>query len=596
VTYLDPHDFDQGILPVDGSQRLFELGKPDGYGATVWQNVAFTDAYYQTKFAPDGRPIPGAYNVLVNDQVSGIDAHSDVWNVFYKRTVSDPNSTTGYAFSRIARQGTGSHPNLRDDSNAQFRFYSAQQDHQHSAETLVDPDTGNANTQGLNQLGLTVDGVNFAAWPPATNPLEIVNGNFRHAGDELLPGWVDHGGGRVLAGTCPFLTVCGDALDGTLTLGERTRSRTHNRFYVPAFGTRLLFDLKQTDASTDDQLVVRIGTQVLRKLKLNSVDGSFTTQTLEIPAALRDGSRTLEFAIAAGGAGIDSEVKIDNVRLAANTRMYRAYNPNADFHFFTTSFAQFVNAVRHGYRDETTGNSGFEVYGIALTDARGTAMPIYRVYNLQRGFHYYTLNLNEKNFLVSINPPPASGPDTRTIGWRDEGIEGYMYAAPAGSMAPAGTTLVHRLYNNDSGVHLFTQDFNTRNAILAQFPGIWVEHNPLGYAFPINASGQAAARRARAVAESQAEDDGNAAAAWTTTVGERLHRPASNLAGQLDSSRIADVPSMIPHGGGDADYETPHVVRRFGMTQDRGSHDLDQRLLDQVWSDLGDAFDSPFPK
>jgi hypothetical protein len=590
VTYLDPHDFDQGILPVDGSQRLYELGKPDGYGATVWQNVAFTDVYYQTEFAPDGRPIPGAYNVLVNDQVSGIDAHSDVWNIVYKATVSDSNSTTGYAFSRIAQQATGSHPNLRDASNSQFRFYSAQQDHQHSSETLVDSDTGNANTQGLNQLGLTVDAVNFAAWPPATNPLEIVNGDFRHIGDELLPGWVDHGGGRV--SICPAIPICADALDGSLTLGIGTSSRTHNWFYVPAFATRLLFDLKRTDASSDDQLVVRIGTQIVRTLPLNSVDGSFMTQSVEIPTALRDGSRTLEFAITAGGAGIDSEVRIDNVRLAANTRMYRAYNPNADSHFFTTSRAQFDNAVRNGYRDESTGNSGFDVFETALTDVRGTAIPIYRVYNLQRGTHYYTLNLNEKNFLVNIVPPPASGPDTRTIGWRDEGIEGYMYAAPVGSAAPSGTTLVHRLYNNNSGVHFFTQDVNTRNAILAAFPGVWVEHDPVGYAFAVNASGQAAARRALALAESEPYLNGDFSAvssvAQTSAVGDASLHSTSDLAGQLAMSRSGNASTVRTRGSADANSETSELLRHFETARDRVSRDLDQGLLDQVWSDIGD--------
>jgi hypothetical protein len=79
VTYLDPHDFDQSLLAVDGDQRLFDLGRPDGYGAAVWKNVAFADVYYQTRglnslvlpdtLVPDGRPIPGAYNVLLDGEL-----------------------------------------------------------------------------------------------------------------------------------------------------------------------------------------------------------------------------------------------------------------------------------------------------------------------------------------------------------------------------------------------------------------------------------------------------------------------------------------------------------------------------------------------
>ena len=286
------------------------------------------------------------------------------------------------------------------------------------------------------------------------------------------------------------------------------------------------------------------------------------------------------------------------------TRMYRAYNPNVDFHFFTTSFAQFDNAVRAGYRNETTGNPGFEVLEGAVSDDLGTATPIYRVYNLQRGFHYYTLNLNEKNFLVNIVPPPVSGPDTRTTGWRDEGIEGYMYAAPSGSTAPAGTTLVHRLYNNNSGVHLFTQDVNVRNAILAAFPGVWVQHDPLGYGFAVTASGQAAARRAPALAALESRDEsremrGNLAATFSTlsTLDSRLATPhaASVLSDSPASARLGDVPPMKSRAPANVIPDSSNPLRRFGSDRDRGTHPLDTRLLDQVWSDFGDEFASLMP-
>ncbi|MBI2481616.1 MAG: hypothetical protein HYV60_24115, partial [Planctomycetia bacterium] len=343
VTYLDPHDFDQGFLPVDGSQRLYELGRPDGYGATVWDNVAFADVYYQTRgsnegaflpdfIVPEGRPIPGAYNVLLDTELPSLDPdpysfldasgdHSYVWNCFYLGTVLWPDplpedcapsassvdfSSTGYAFSRILAQ---SRPVLVEIANQEFRFFSQPaeaQDHAHSPASLTD------NGQPLNQ-----NEVNFTRWEPMWNPLEILNGDFQHAGDELVPGWVDHGGGRVLAGACPGGFPCGDAFDGSLTLGSRTVSRTHNRFYIPAGATLLLFDLKRTDASDDDQLVVRIGEQVLTTSPLNSFDGAFATQTVEIPTALRDATHTLEFAIILGGARIEAEVQIDNVRMAS---------------------------------------------------------------------------------------------------------------------------------------------------------------------------------------------------------------------------------------------------------------------------------------
>jgi ELWxxDGT repeat protein len=279
-------------------------------------------------------------------------------------------------------------------------------------------------------------------------------------------------------------------------------------------------------------------------------------------------------------------------------RMYRAYNRGADFHFFTTSRAQFDNAVRAGYRDETTGNSGFTVYPRAVTDERGTAIPIYRLYHLARGFHYYTLDANERASILMQQSAPG------VLGWRDEGIEGYMYAAPAGSTAPVGTTLVHRLYNNNSGVHLFTQDVNVRTSILAAFPGVWVEHDPVGFAFAVNASGQAAARRAQALAVVESRDEsremrGNLAATFSSlsTLDSQLYTPHSTSVwvGPAASSRNGDLPPARSRASVDVLSDSSNPVRRFGTDRHRGTHPLDSRLLDRVWSDFGDEFVSWMP-
>jgi hypothetical protein len=153
-------------------------------------------------------------------------------------------------------------------------------------------------------------------------------------------------------------------------------------------------------------------------------------------------------------------------------RFRRSYNPNADFHFFTTSLAEFNAAVSAGYRDETTNNAGFAV----VTEAVTGAQTVYRLYNLQRGFHYYTTNAAERDRLVGLVPPTS--PDFGTIGWRYEGDEGFMYAGQV-----AGTVEIFRLYNPLSGTHLFTESATTRNAVLGL--GTWVQHSRLGFAYPI---------------------------------------------------------------------------------------------------------------
>ena len=100
VTYLDPHDFNQG-LGFDYTQRLFELGPR--LRRRGLSDVAFTDVYYQTpagsqgvryrRNIPGGRPIPGAYNRWsVASELAvvarAVNDHSWVWEGFYLATCS----------------------------------------------------------------------------------------------------------------------------------------------------------------------------------------------------------------------------------------------------------------------------------------------------------------------------------------------------------------------------------------------------------------------------------------------------------------------------------------------------------------------------
>jgi hypothetical protein len=128
VTYLDPHDFDQKWIPVDGPQRLYDLGRPSDYGTSVWNNVAFTDVYYQTRgtnssfgvdlhgaFLPNGRPIPGAFNLYLVDQLPPSPApgaggdHSYVWEGFYTATVTQSD------FEDVDNDGLGNEDTNHND-------------------------------------------------------------------------------------------------------------------------------------------------------------------------------------------------------------------------------------------------------------------------------------------------------------------------------------------------------------------------------------------------------------------------------------------------------------------------------------------------
>ena len=192
---------------------------------------------------------------------------------------------------------------------------------------------------------------------------------------------------------------------------------------------------------------------VLRSLLMSSVSTS-------PPSGVRTVTASLQVASDAA-ATVTRDVEIAARRTTSpEMRFYRAYNPNADYHFFTTNRAEFDNAVTAGYRDESLGQQGFAI----PTDYVSGSSIMHRMYNLSNGRHYYTLSDPERDALVQA-------------GWRFEKDEGYMFTSPG-----AGRFEVFRLYNRSTGVHLYTENSAVKDAILAAYPGIWEQHDSLGFA------------------------------------------------------------------------------------------------------------------
>ncbi len=374
VTYLDPHDFPQGIdLISDVVQGLYLLGQPFGYGATVWNNVDFADVYYQTRglngklipdrLVPEGRPIPGAYNreldagselpkeLFVINPYADDDAagdHSFAWNGFYLATIMGtwptgvpyPEipfdlTTTGYAFSHNRNPTLRGLPQYADGT-----FY-GEQDHKHSSPKLVDILTGLPNVDGGSQLvnviakqpnqdglvkmSMTKEQINTVRWPPLWNPTNlVVNGDFEKNGLGALtsfpfiyPGWSHHGGGGngliVTNGELHYLQ-----LDSDHTL------RIHNALYFPNNAYELNFELWITNRSSDDQLEVLIDGQPFASISLNPASNDkllkgFVRQSLPIPLNLRGQVHTLGFQIVSSNQVVESKVRIDKVQLLVDT-------------------------------------------------------------------------------------------------------------------------------------------------------------------------------------------------------------------------------------------------------------------------------------
>ena len=432
LTYLDPHDFDQGLV-YDTAQDFDSLTQLPGYGAAVWDNVTFADVYYQTRgvngpdlsnsLVPEGRPIPGAYNFWLNDsnhlpsadydELNIFGDHEYVANGFYLTTVNDvappnneaaslvknapapatpiPATGLGYAFSRL-QSGEASRPDpqfyeFRNRGNwAIGQFYEefdivthagqtwqarvshtsrnavrasggfapepfrnepgqetvgappeieanyfwepisaadipAMQDHEHTPSSLyntVETTIERPNMAGLFGFGLDENDIIESKLQPQWNPLEIFNGNFEQQGDEIalesrkVPGWSYHTESRAdqTRPTNPDLGL------GYATLDDETPAITHNSVFVSEEAEFVTVAVQVTGISGDDQLVIKLGNEVLTAVGSNplaTITADFEDVRFAIPENLRNQAHTLSVELMNVGS-FEASVRVKDVR------------------------------------------------------------------------------------------------------------------------------------------------------------------------------------------------------------------------------------------------------------------------------------------
>lgn len=117
--------------------------------------------------------------------------------------------------------------------------------------------------------------------------------------------------------------------------------------------------------------------------------------------------------------------------------IYRMYDPNRGEHFYTKDPEEAELLVQLGWIHES--GSDFAVVSATEEDA----VPVYRFYNPNcGGMHFFTADAEEAKYLKSI-------------GWNYEGISHYVYTASSTKGTPQ-----YRLYNpnSPSGEHNWTSD------------------------------------------------------------------------------------------------------------------------------------------
>ena len=181
-----------------------------------------------------------------------------------------------------------------------------------------------------------------------------------------MPGWTNHGGGGNGHVDCDSSCY--------LELDFGNASRAHNSFYLPANVLALLFDLRRSDASDNDQLVVKIADQTVATISLATEDAAFATQLIPIPPKLRDQSQVVEFAILAGGFAVDSEIRIDNVRLGTWQNPALPSDVNADRLVVAGDVLLIINEIndpRISVLDGSLPTTGAIAFGPPFFDVNG---------------------------------------------------------------------------------------------------------------------------------------------------------------------------------------------------------------------------------
>lgn len=138
--------------------------------------------------------------------------------------------------------------------------------------------------------------------------------------------------------------------------------------------------------------------------------------------------------------------------------VYRFYQYEAGFHFYTAD----ENEKQHVVELSIDGALSYSSEGVAyrgLSTDRDTltgediegALPVYRFFNRDTGSHLYTMDENERDIV-----------DRTLDNYSYDGISYYAFESEPQDLE---TVPLYRMYNTDSGSHLFTTDANEFNTI-----------------------------------------------------------------------------------------------------------------------------------
>ncbi|MCK6561899.1 T9SS type A sorting domain-containing protein [candidate division KSB1 bacterium] len=168
------------------------------------------------------------------------------------------------------------------------------------------------------------------------NQHHIFNGDFDFGSNfaigQRMPGWHFHGGGG--GGNVSDEGAEGGK-DYHLVLNRGDASLKHNYFFIPHDADLIHFAYRAHKSSVNDELIVRVGDKE-KPIPLGSSNDSYWWNFIDV-TAMRGTIQTLEFALDAGGLGIDSEVWIDEVGFERQASLSLVVASPVDLHVYDAS-------------------------------------------------------------------------------------------------------------------------------------------------------------------------------------------------------------------------------------------------------------------
>lgn len=346
VTYLDPHDFDESAIPYDGFYH--------DPAVQVWSNVSFADNFYQIAslslaplpplpYVPSGRPLdhlqpPNDY--YYNYNLSGLPGlgdghisgpHGGVVDWYFGTIAPGSERPEWYTdglgantgFSRWL--GLGGYAKTSQESGIVNPADPLRPTLDHGLIPFpandTEDDNGESTTFFMGDFELKhLDDGNSLNNIPDLVFVHPVNGvvPFPYLDNNSIAGWSYHGGsgsGQVAEHNGNhYLSLQKTAL-AEIRIDARTR--THNRFYLPADQQYLVFDVQIQSPKPDTTLNVFFDDHAATPLAMISAAtpfaGFFGVEIL-IPEHLRGMGHTLTFEVTDGGFNNTPHVNIDNIR------------------------------------------------------------------------------------------------------------------------------------------------------------------------------------------------------------------------------------------------------------------------------------------